>query len=57
MSLIIYIILVLIIIILFDYFDPDLDFTSKKDILLWYNYKNTRKYLILFDYEKFKNSY
>ena len=54
MSLIFYIIVVLIIIFLIDYFDPNLDFTSKKDILLWYNYKNTRKYLILFEYEKFK---
>jgi len=42
---IIFIILFLILIKLV--IDPKIDVTKKKDILLWYNWKNKRKYLIL----------
>ena len=42
---IIFIILFLILLKLI--IDPKIDITKEKDVLLWYNWKNKRKYLII----------
>jgi hypothetical protein len=42
------ILIIIILIALYRKFNPDIDITRNKNVLLFYNYKNTRRFVKLF---------